>query len=57
VSAIFGVRGELPWSLVGAYIPAQVLGGVLGTLLAHVMFDLPLLQLSGTARTRVAVGL
>ena len=30
---------------------AQVVGGVLGTLLAHVMFDLDLLQVSATART------
>ena len=30
---------------------AQIIGGCLGTLVAHGMFDLPLLQLAATART------
>ena len=34
-----------------AYIPAQIAGGAAGVLLAHAMFDLPLLQLSTTARS------
>lgn len=33
------------------HIAAQILGGVLGTLLAHAMFDLPLLQASTTIRS------
>jgi hypothetical protein len=32
-------------------VAAQVIGGVLGTLLAHVMFDLSVFQVSATART------
>ena len=34
-----------------AYIPAQIAGGVAGALLAHAMFDLPLFQVSDTARS------
>ncbi len=33
------------------YIPAQILGGIGGTLLAHAMFDRPLFVLSETARS------
>lgn len=33
------------------YMIAQVIGGILGTGLAHLMFDLPLVQVSGTVRT------
>jgi len=36
---------------VPAYIAAQIAGAVLGVWLAHVMFDLPILQLSQHART------
>ena len=34
-----------------AYVLAQIAGGAAGVLLAHAMFDLPLLQLSTTARS------
>lgn len=51
VSLVFALRRDLPWSALGPYVGAQVVGGVLGTLLAHVMFDLDLLQVSVTART------
>ncbi|TQL03091.1 MIP/aquaporin family protein [Cellulomonas sp. SLBN-39] len=34
-----------------AYVAAQVLGAVGGTVLAHLMFDLPAVQLSSTVRT------
>jgi glycerol uptake facilitator-like aquaporin len=34
-----------------AYFAAQVAGGLLGTLAAHLMFELPLIQISATART------
>ena len=51
VSLVMGITGGLPRREVGAYAVAQVLGGCLGTLVAHGMFDLPLLQLAGKART------
>src|SRR5277367_2396431 len=36
----------LRWHAVPAYITAQILGAILGVWLAHIMFDLPLWQLS-----------
>ena len=41
----------LRWHAVPAYIAAQVLGGILGVWLAHIMFDLPIWQLSQHVRT------
>ena len=46
-SATNGLR----WHAVPAYIAAQIIGAILGVWLAHVMFDLPVLQLSQHART------
>jgi glycerol uptake facilitator-like aquaporin len=39
------------WHAVPAYIGAQIAGAILGVWLAHVMFDLPVWQLSQHART------
>jgi len=41
----------LRWHAVPAYIAAQIVGAILGVWLAHVMFDLPIWQLSRHART------
>src|ERR1700752_4772766 len=41
----------LRWHAVPAYIAAQIIGAILGVWLAHVMFDLPVWQLSQHART------
>ena len=51
VSLAFALRGELPWSTAAVYLAAQVLGGVAGVWVAHLMFELPLWQLSITVRT------
>ena len=51
VSLVMGLRGDLPTREVAPYCIAQVVGGCLGTLAAHAMFALPLLQLSTTVRT------
>ena len=51
VSLVMGIRGGLPWRDVGFYSLAQIVGGCLGTLTAHGMFDLPLFQLASTVRT------
>jgi len=40
VTLVFAVRGETPWSEVIPYIVVQCVGAVLGTMLAHLMFDL-----------------
>ena len=44
VSAAFCLRGDLGVGKMGAYVMAQVTGGICGTVLAHAMFDLPLIQ-------------
>ena len=54
VSLAFALRRELPWPSVASFIVAQVIGGILGTLAAHLMFDQPILQYSLTARTGAA---
>ena len=51
VSFAFSIRGDLPWPLAAAYIAAQVVGAVLGVWAAHLMFELPMFQLSLTQRT------
>lgn len=51
VTLAFTLRRELSSSDAGAYLAAQVAGGLVGMLAAHAMFDLPLLQTSTTLRT------
>ena len=51
VSLAFALRGELPWRSAGVYVLVQVLGGIVGVLTAHLMFELPLWQYSLTVRT------
>src|SRR6476661_1782602 len=46
VSLVAATRGELRWGDAFAYIMAQLAFGILGAWAAHVMFDLPTLQLS-----------
>jgi len=45
------LRRAFPWSEAAPYIAAQLAGAVLGVCIAHVMFDLPVWQLSKTVRT------
>jgi glycerol uptake facilitator-like aquaporin len=40
VTLVFAARGETPWSEVFPYIVVQCVGAILGTVLAHLMFDL-----------------
>src|SRR5215218_3442121 len=54
VSPVFAIRRELLWAELGPFVLAQVLGGIVGTLLAHAMFDQPIFQFSATARTDLA---
>lgn len=44
-------QGGLAWRDVPAYLIAQVMGAVAGVLLAHVMFDLPVVSASRHSRT------
>jgi glycerol uptake facilitator-like aquaporin len=51
VSLAFSMRRELPWPMAFAYIAVQITGAVAGVWAAHLMFELPLLQLSMTQRS------
>ncbi|KTE48562.1 hypothetical protein ATE69_20740, partial [Sphingopyxis sp. H071] len=51
VTLVFMLRRELSWFDAGAYVAAQLAFGVLGAWVAHLMFDLPTLQLSVKTRT------
>ncbi len=50
VTVVEAFGGALPWRSVPAYVGAQVVGGAAGALLAHVMFELPLISLSTHVR-------
>jgi len=51
VSLVSAARRELRWPDAGAYILTQLAFGILGSWAAHLMFDLPVLQVSVKART------
>ncbi len=53
VSMVFSLKGDLAWSELPSYIMAQIFGGVAGVFIAHLMFELPVLQFSSTVRTGV----
>jgi glycerol uptake facilitator-like aquaporin len=46
VSAAFAIRGELPWRIFAAYVLIQIVAAILGVWAAHLMFGLPVLQVS-----------
>ena len=50
VSLVFALRRRLSWRDCALYAAVQVAGCCLGAVLAHAMFELPLLQFSGHAR-------
>lgn len=51
VSLVFALKRELPQRDAALYVAAQIIGGVAGTIGAHLMFALPLLSISLKART------
>jgi glycerol uptake facilitator-like aquaporin len=51
VSLVFALKRQLTARDTALYIGSQVLGGILGTVIAHGMFALPLLDASMKART------
>ena len=51
VTLVFGLRREICVNAAALYILAQIVGGIVGTLVAHAMFEMPLIQISTTART------
>lgn len=53
VSAVAASRGEISWGTAAVYCAAQVACGIIGAWVVHLMFDLPILQLSLRLRTGV----
>jgi glycerol uptake facilitator-like aquaporin len=51
VTLAFVCRDELNWRTAMLYAGSQILGGIVGVLAAHAMFDLPLWQVSQTVRS------
>ena len=51
VSLVMSIRGDLKWADFVPFVVAQSLGAILGSLIAHGMFDLSIFQLSTKART------
>ena len=51
VSLVMSLRKDHPWREFFPYAGAQIVGGCVGTLVAHGMFELPLLELAVKART------
>jgi glycerol uptake facilitator-like aquaporin len=51
VTLAFVSRGELPMRVALIYLAAQIAGAIAGAWAAHLMFELPLAQLSSTVRT------
>ena len=54
VTLAFAIRGEIDKKSAILYAVAQILGGICGAVVAHVMFELPLVEASETARTGVS---
>ncbi|MGQ0590105.1 MAG: aquaporin, partial [Sphingosinicella sp.] len=50
VTLVVALRRELRWPEAGGYVLAQLTFGILGAWAAHLMFELPTLQLSVKAR-------
>jgi glycerol uptake facilitator-like aquaporin len=51
VSIALALRRELPACVAALYIGAQLIGAIVGVWAAHLMFELPLFQVSVTVRT------
>jgi len=51
VSLAVALRRDIPARVAAMYIAAQIVGGIVGALAAHAMFELPLWQVSMTVRT------
>lgn len=50
VTLAMAAQRAMPWRRVPGYVLAQCIGAVAGVLLAHLMFDLPIMQVSTHAR-------
>lgn len=53
VSLVAGARGDLSWRDVALYAVTQLACGIAGVCVAHLMFDVPIFQVSTHARTGI----
>ncbi len=51
VTAVFALRGDMTWREGAGHMAMQLVGGVTGTLLAHAMFEQPLMQMAAHVRS------
>ncbi|TPI36522.1 aquaporin family protein [Mesorhizobium sp. B3-1-9] len=51
VTLVFSLRHQMARDVALTYVAAQLAGGILGTLTAHAMFDMPLFSLSTAVRS------
>ena len=51
VTLVFALRRDLGWGTAAGFILVQILGAIGGTILAHAMFEVPLIQVSAHARS------
>ena len=51
VTLVAALQRALPWGDAALYVAAQLCGALVGTWVAHAMFELPLWQVSATARS------
>ncbi len=51
VSLVFAMKRDIDWSTAALYGIVQIAGGIAGTIVAHLMFGLPLIEASLTERT------
>lgn len=54
VSVVFALRREISRADALSYAAAQIVGGIIGTVIAHLMFELPAIQASLTVRNGAA---
>jgi glycerol uptake facilitator-like aquaporin len=51
VSLMFAAKGSLPRGELAGYMAAQIFGGILGTVVAHLMFAMPIIEFSEKVRS------
>jgi glycerol uptake facilitator-like aquaporin len=57
VTLVMALRREVSFAVTPLYVVAQISGCILGAMLAHAMFELPLVQVATTERSGAALAL
>lgn len=50
ISVVMAMQQAMSWRLAGLYMLAQIAGGIVGTIAAHLMFDVPMLVIGDQVR-------